>query len=1601
MGTSVQDVIRDIRAKATSNSERGSLFEQLMVGYLVTDALFADRFEKVWRWKDWPGNGGRPDTGIDLVGLEREGGGFCAIQCKFYEPDHTITKPDIDSFLAASSKVEFTSRLIISTTEKWNQNAEDAITEQQPPVNLIGLAELAASSIDWDAITITGDLQIDLADFHRHDRKQPREHQETAIATVLEGFADHDRGKLIMACGTGKTFTALKIAEELANRKVMGDDGDEPTRVLFLLPSISLLSQTLREWTDNTELNLHPFAVCSDAKATARAAKDDSQDIRAHDLALPSTTDPKVLVARTMKSKAGTGELSVIFSTYQSIDVISQAQAMGMPEFDLIVCDEAHRTTGVTLAGADESHFVKVHDNDFLAAAKRLYMTATPRIYTDSSKEQVSRSDAMLASMDDEKLFGPEFHRLGFGEAVERKLLTDYKVIVLAIDEQYVSAHFQAQFANDGELNLEDRCKIVGCWNALSKRSGRDAESGGGFAPDEPPMKRAVAFAANIAASKKIRDLFPDTVDQFRTGPNDGVRCEVHHVDGTMNALVRNKELNWLKEDSDEGNCRILTNARCLSEGVDVPSLDAVLFLNPRNSQVDVVQSVGRVMRKADGKDFGYIILPVAVPAGMPPEKALDDNRRFQVVWQVLQALRAHDDRFNAMINKIELNKQKPDNIMLIPVGDEDGLGDGPNLDPTQLALPFGEWDDALYAKIVKKVGERTYWQQWSKDVAKLAEEHVDRIAQALKDADKQERFEAFLTELRNTINPGVTEAQAIDMLAQHLITKPVFEALFAGYQFSEKNPVSVAMQSMLEALEDRTLGTEHQKLESFYDSVRRRAEGIDNHEGRQKVITELYEQFFKTALPKTADALGIVYTPVEVVDFILRATDQALGKYWGVGLTSEGVQVLDPFTGTGTFLVRLMESGLIKPEDLLRKYTWELNANEILLLAYYIAAINIEASFHHCYRMENVDVDQTYIPFNGIVLTDTFQMSESAQEALPIVLEGNHERAERQKKLDIRVIIGNPPYSVGQDSQNDNNQNLKYGALDAHIAVTYAAQSTATNKNSLYDSYIRAIRWATDRIKDEGIVCFVSNGGYIDGNTADGLRKTLVSEYDAIYCYNLRGNQRTAGELSRREGGKIFGSGSRSTVAILLLVKGGEAATIAEGGCRLFYRDIGDHLSREQKLAMLAGQDLGSVDWELIEPSPQGDWINHRDDRFDAFQEIGDKTAKQMGVFGLHSPGVQSNRDAWVYNFSKQQVEQNVEATVSFFNSQVDEYKAASSGSKLDADAFVDRDGARISWTSGLIADVGRGRRLEFDPSLIRQSVYRPFSKQYLYFGGGLNHRPGKTSRMFPEPGVANVGFYNVGNSSAVPFSVIMVDSVPDLHVTGAGSAGQFFPRYRFDEAEHDLFSAASDTPGYTRIDNITDATLKSYRNTYGSSASKDDIFYYVYALLHSPEYRETFAADLKKSLPRIPKVRDFQDFATAGRALADLHLNYESVQLYPLTETPSAPTSNPRAFYRVEKMKFGATGDRSKIHYNRNVTVSGIPAEAYDYQLGARSAIEWIIDRYQVKTDKASGIVNDPNDWSDDPRYIIDLLARIVTMSLETIKIVNALPTLDILDE
>jgi predicted helicase len=1664
MTVTIHHILEQFRQEATSTRDLGDKFENLILAYLRTDPQYAELFKRVWLWMDFPLRGKKGDLGIDLVAQERATGEYWAIQCKCYQPDHVLDKGDIDSFFTASGKAPFTHRLIV-TTCGWGKNAEDALKNQHIPVDRLTLYDLDQSPVDWSQVSSQNlryavqsvSTSIDNDDLETYTapvlplkpKKSIRPHQSMALEKVMAGFETGDRGKLIMACGTGKTYTALQIAERFAIEK-------GSATVLFLVPSISLLSQTLREWSAEATVKLQSIAVCSDAKVSK---KSDTEDMSARDLAFPATTDVDVIVGRYQalcphppapSPRTGEGEqevsqspspslgegfrvraepqLTVIFSTYQSIQAIADAQKKGLPEFDLITCDEAHRTTGVTLAGDDDSHFVKVHDQDFIKAKKRLYMTATPRLYADSAKSKAKENEAIVCSMDDEKIYGQEFHRLGFAEAVATGLLTDYKVMVLAVDEKYVSATFQRQIADsNNELNLPDATKIVGCWNGLSKRfaaeSDREDVQG-----DIAPMRRAVAFAGTIAASeKRFTEMFSQIIEEYqKLHPEEEILpCEVQHVDGKQNVMVRNQKLDWLKADtSSQGNlCRILSNARCLSEGVDVPALDAVIFLSPRNSVVDVVQSVGRVMRRAEGKKYGYIILPIGIPADMTPEEALKDHEKYKVVWQVLQALRAHDDRFNAIINKIELNDARPPQVDVIGVtgggaaDDVEKVGKGePKARQMTLNFPqLEEWRDAIYAKIVVKCGDRRYWEDWAKDVAQIADRHTSRIKALLasSEATHRQAFDDFLEGLRCNLNPSISESDAIEMLSQHLITKPVFDALFEDYQFTQLNPVSIAMQKMLDALEGQSLGKEIASLDKFYASVKTRASGIDNAEGKQKIIIELYDKFFKNAFPRMAERLGIVYTPVEVVDFIVRSADDALRLEFGVGLTDENVHILDPFTGTGTFMVRLLQNGLIAPQDLERKYQQELHANEIVLLAYYIAAINIEAAFHDLLPTTtgkglkplvhggDEDSVMAYQPFNGIVLTDTFQMFESQGTLNEVMFPENNQRVERQKNNDIRVIIGNPPYSAKQESTNDNNQNLKYGTLDKQISDTYAKYSASGNVRNLYSSEIRALKWASERIKNQGIICYVVNGAFLDSSYADGLRKCLVDEFTSIYYFDLRGAQRTSGEQSKKEGGKIFGSGSRATIAIVILIKNPNKIPSNQ----VNYYDIGDYLSREQKLSIIQNfADISAIQWQEITPNENYDWINQRNVTFESFISLvdkKDKTAKT--IFNLNSLGVGTNRDPWVYNFSRQSVVNNMSRMIAFYNKQVKVYLESKNTTNdknevVKIDNLISNDAKEISWSESLKKYLERGLFFEINENSLVESLYRPYCKHWLYFDDKLNHRIAKMPQFFPNKELKNWVICITGIGSQKDFSSLITNFVTDVHFQ---HNGQNFPLYTYEKSDPtDQTSLFLTETGYTKKENIPDTILSDFQTTYqDQTITKEDIFYYIYGILHSPEYKQRFAADLKKMLPRIPYAADFHSFSIAGRNLAQWHLNYENIEPYPLEEFKSELYLEAKD-YRVERMKFpnrNKAVDKTTIIYNSKITLSGIPLQAYEYIVNGKPALEWIMERYQLTRDKDSGITNNPNDWSDDPRYIIDLVKRIVRVSVESVKIVNSLPPLN----
>lgn len=1666
-----KEILHKFRTESFTEKEKGTKFERLMRSWLLTDPRY-NELEKVWLWEEFPGRKdfGGTDTGIDLV-AKTEMGDYWAIQCKCYTEDATIDKPAVDSFLATSSRTftnevtfqttRFSNRVWISTTSHWGSNAEEAIRNQEPPVTRVGMADLNSSPVDWQKLLdgLTGNSAL-------VEGKKPRKHQLDAISKAYTHYITegNDRGKLIMACGTGKTYTSLLIAEQLLNGKGL---------VLFMVPSIALLGQSLNAWSADVGKSIKAVCICSDSKASRKIQKNkyDDADDSVVDLAVPASTNPKSIASQLKKYRSHDG-LVVVFSTYQSIDAVSEAQQEILSEtngeygvFDFIICDEAHRTTGVKLSDKDESNFTKIHSDDNVKGRKRLYMTATPRLYGESAKVKASEKDCILCSMDDKALYGEEFYRVNFSYAVQNGLLTDYKVLVLTVGENDVPDNIKRDITDTTtELNFDDTSKLIGVINGLSKMiQGDDHRT---WDADPHMMRRAVAFCSSIdksasragIASKYVASVLSQISEKYdknldAESLSHTVSITAKHIDGSMNSQERNGILQWLADEPDnDRECRVVTNVRCLSEGVDVPSLDAVLFLSARNSQVDVVQSVGRVMRtfhkgQPDEKKYGYIIIPIVVPSGVSAEEALDNSKTFDVVWEILNALRSHDDRFNAMVNKIALNKQKPNKQSYTPsvtigrpgLGFQEGEEEAQQMENTEIArqleLRFGELQDGMYAKLVEKCGDRLYWENWAKEVGLIAHKFIERISKLIQSGIHKKAFNEYLKGLQRDLNPSVDAAQAIEMLAQHIITRPVFDALFADYQFVNNNAVSRSMQRMIDLLQEQAFEKDTEILDKFYKSVRMNVGGIDNLEGKQTIIKNLYEKFFKGAFPLTVEKLGIVYTPVECVDFIIRSVDDILKAEFNTSLTAQNVHILDPFVGTGTFITRLLQSGLIRPEDMERKYLNEIHCNEIVLLAYYIADVNIESVFHEITRRK------TYLPYSGICLTDTFQLAEKKHnELFTEFFQDNSKRVKKQMATHVKVIAGNPPYSIGQKSANDNAQNTVYPAMEKRLSETYTKRSLAGLSKSTYDSYVKAFRWASDRIpqNEGGIVAFISNGAWLDGIGQDGMRRCIEEEFTSVYVLNLRGNQRTSGELSRKEGGKIFGSGSRTPIAITFLVKNpakkGQKAVI-------HYHDIGDYLTREQKLKLV--KDFRSIssqklEWQIITPNDKADWINQRDGVFDNLIPLFDK--KGVSVFNHNGPAVATGRDVWVNNFSNSQLDDNINYLINNYNAQCRKFQTIKSQEKaLSVESFIDTDTTKVSWTRSLKNFLSRGTLLKFERERLMECSYRPFCVTNLYYSPSLIESPGQCKDLFPLNTDKVILCVN-GKGSNKDASTIVTHYIPDYQLQ---FNCQFYPLYWYEENKNPqatLFDDA-ETTKYIRRDGITDWILKEVRNRFGGTKAitKEHIFYYVYGLLHSPQYRERFADDLKKSLPRIPivdNVQDFMAFYKAGKELADLHLNYEQGINIPATEQGAVAYSEMSAqaqrtlgvvvtgdidiwqdewteetyqYFAVEKMRFAKVrdengkliADKTRIIYNSHITIENIPLKAYEYIVNGKSAIEWIMERYAVTIDKASQIKNDPNAWSrehEQPRYILDLLLSVIMLSCQTVDIVNSLPILHI---
>ncbi len=1648
----LDELLDSIRSASLTARDFGTRFETLIRDWLTADRTYKDLFTKVQTYREWAeehtelGLSSR-DNGIDLVGTNREDPAtFTAIQCKMYARDHRVSKADIDSFISDSDRSFFTRRFVVATNQSWTDNVLNSLSSKSTPVTVITHKELASSNIDWSAYRRGEKTEI--------ARRKLRQYQRDVIDQIKRKFGDTDRGKLIMACGTGKTFTSMKLVEEY-----VGPGG----LVLFLVPSLALLSQTLADWKRQCTLPISAFAVCSDSST----GKADSSDIdcltQADQLSYPATTDPRSLNREIRASLEKTDELTVIFATYQSIDVVSLAQAGvsgagspadpaadgavdgtagsaagspdGFRDFDLIICDEAHRTAGGHMIDDDreESRFLRVHDNSFIRSRKRLYMTATPKIYGSAPKQQAEAGEAVLYSMDDERIFGPELASISFTTAIDLHCLVDYKVIVLTMDESLLEADYSFMSADDlGGISVDNAAKIVGAWRALSKIDLRSSDDCGS---EENYMKRAVGFAQIInqdtdnlrASSKQYARYFNDVVSRYKEKEKAFLKkhfgrewnedtynsahrltVESRHIDGSMNATDKEELLTWLKEEPEDHVCRILFNVRCLSEGVDVPSLDAVIFLAPRRSPVDVVQTVGRVMRIAPGKKRGYVILPIAVPSGAAPDLILNNNREFGVVWEILNALKSIDPTFGRAVDG-ETGKINPDRIEVISVSEDrfsqkKGAGSrstaqgtrsgkkspsetSAGIDGSQLDMftetPGTVIEEAIKTMIVKKVGNRREWEEWAEDVGQICQTQIGHIRKIIREnpASRKE-LASFMKELKATLNGELTEDGVIEMLGQHVVIRPVIAAVFDEYPFADQNPISKAMTQMLDRLDQDGMNRCTSLLEPFYRDVKRRMQAARDADTRQTIIKDLFDRFFKTAFPKLRDKLGIIYTPVEIVDFMNRSVADLLQKEFGRSISAPGVHILDPFTGTGTFIVRLMQSGLIPKDALKHKYENDLHANEIVPLAYYIAAMNMETAYHDL-------VEDDYRPNRILVWTDTFA-SNRQQDIFSTALAENNASLSRENSADIRVIIGNPPYSVGQESQNDDNANEHYEELDRRLQETYVARTNATLKNSLFDSYIRAYRWASDRIGDNGIIAFITNAGWLDSNSADGMRKCMAEEFSSIYIYHLKGNARTSGEQRRKEKDNVFGEGSRAPVALVFLVKNPAAQ---EKG-KIYFHTVADYLSREEKLAEISKfGTISNMEWSEIIPDRHGDWLNQRDDSYGRFMRVDGKKTDEKYIFRNYSCGMKTNRDSWVYNSSQHKLLDNIRRTANAYNQAIDRIESG-----IDPQTVISETVKDISWTRGSKNKLQNLVRVKTYEEKISESNYRPFFKQNLYYDKNpcFVEMPGRWSEIFSGNDSENLCIcVNQKYSEDAGCIALITDKLADLHFNGDI---QCFPLYLYDADG-------------TKTDAITDDALSHFREPYGAEGTaitKDDIFYYIYGILHSPEYRSRYANNLMKELPRIPRVAtfgQFKTFASAGRTLADLHVHFEDQEEYPEVTIKGEDRGN----YTVQQMKWGkipgktgnAAKDKTTLIYNGDITITGIPLEAQEYVVNKKSALDWIVERACVSEDKKSGIVNDFNLWGKEhhnERYPLALFLKVITVSLRTVETVRSLPKLEI---
>ncbi len=975
-------------------------------------------------------------------------------------------------------------------------------------------------------------------------------------------------------------------------------------------------------------------------------------------------------------------------------------------------------------------------------------------------------------------------------------------------------------------------------------------------------------------------------------------------------------------------------------------------------------------MRKAKNKKRGYIILPIALEES--EIKNLDEavnNTNFKNIWKVIKALRSHDP---SLVDEATFKEK----IKIFGSDDNKKQDDEKTLFD---AILLQDLADAVYNVMPTKLGDRNYWENFTKKTGNIARTLNERLKIIF---DKNpEFFHGFLDSLRENIHANIREDEALDMITSHIITKPIFDALFGD---NIKNPIAKALDKMVLKLSDLGLEGETKDLKNLYESVKTEATHAKSQKSQQELIKNLYNTFFKEAFRKQSEKLGIVYTPIEVVDFILRATNGILKKHFNTDFNDQSITIFDPFTGTGSFIARLLskENALISDEALKEKFQKNLFAFDIVLLSYYIALINITQAAQNR--------DSSLKNFKNIALTDSLDYLEEKTNkgALPLYedLKENKDIKDTLADQNIRVIIGNPPYSAGAKSENDNNQNLSHPKLEKLVYEKYGKNSTSSNVGkATRDTLIQSIRMASDLLKDRGVVGFVVNGSFIDSKSANGFRKCVAKEFSRLYVLNLRGNARTSGEVSKKEGGRIFDSGSRATIAIIFFVKDKSVENNT-----IHYYEVEDYLKREAKLHLLAGfENLDLVPFEKITPNHKGDWINQRNEEFDKLIPLKrDKKLQNPSVFDINSLGVVSGRDPWVYNFSPKILTQSVKNCIETYNADLKRFNArfreafkqrtAKDKGIKPADRYkhlndkeITTDKTKIAWTDGLKNHLIKNKNLqESSEKRVRLALYRPFNKQWLYWDKDWINRQREFSKIFPDKSAHNV-VINTGVGNGKDFSALVSDFISDYSLI---SPNQAYPLYYYDDLGN-------------RYNAISGYALNLFRRHYKDNAiTEEEIFYYIYAIFHHKGYVEKYKNSLAKEAPRIALSEDFKELSVLGKELAELHLNYESGEMHTSVKYTTLMNAEVEGYYDVGKMT--KKGDR--IAYNHNIAITNIPQKAFEYVVNGKSAIDWVIERYQKTMDEDSLIENNPNDYAGG-KYVFELLCRVIKLSEKSVDLIE----------